>query len=263
VNFQPTPSASALSSHSASSKSVTRRGFLSGTAAVAAAGLSSSWLAANPVHVWGKATPEVIIPRDGYELPKLAYGYDALEPYIDAKTMEIHHTRHHQAYINNVNNALKEYPDLAALSPEQLVQSLDKVPETIRTTVRNNGGGHVNHALFWDIMAPGKGGQPTGPLLAAINGTFGSFENFQSTFNQAAGTRFGSGWAWLVQTDSGLAVTSTANQDCPLMDGQTPLLGLDVWEHAYYLHYQNRRADYVTAWWNVVNWDQVAKRFKA
>jgi Fe-Mn family superoxide dismutase len=198
---------------------------------------------------------------EAYSLPKLAYAYDALEPYIDAQTMEIHHSKHHQAYINNANKVLAEHPAMAAWSPEKLVQSLDQVPEGIRTALRNNAGGHVNHTLFWEIMAPGKGGKPSGKFGEAIQATFGSFENLQTTFNQAATTRFGSGWAWLVISGQGFEVISTANQDSPLMEGKTPLLGLDVWEHAYYLHYQNRRADYIKAWWNVVNWDAVAKRF--
>jgi superoxide dismutase, Fe-Mn family len=198
---------------------------------------------------------------DAYTLPKLAYDYNALEPFIDAQTMEIHHTKHHQAYITNANKVLADHAELAKLSPEKLVQSLDQVPEAVRTTLRNNAGGHVNHTLFWEIMAPGKGGKPQGKLMEAIQSKFESFENFQTAFNQAATTRFGSGWAWLVKSEKGLEVTSTANQDSPLMDGKTPLLGLDVWEHAYYLNYQNRRVDYITAWWNVVNWDAVAKRF--
>lgn len=198
---------------------------------------------------------------EGYTLPKLPYGYDALEPYIDAKTMEIHHTKHHQAYINNLNTALKGHPELAALSAVDLIKKLDAVPEAIRTTVRNNGGGHVNHTMFWNWMGPKKGGEPKGKLSQAINSKFGSFANFQEEFTKAAITRFGSGWAWLIQGTKGLEVISTANQDSPLMTGQTPILGLDVWEHAYYLHYQNRRPDYVKAWWNVVNWTTTSETF--
>ncbi len=198
-----------------------------------------------------------------YSLPALPYPTNALEPHIDARTMEIHHTKHHQAYINNANNALKDLPELAALDAETLIQDLSKVPEAIRTAVRNNAGGHANHSLFWTVMAPNAGGEPTGDLAAAINATFGSFAAFKEKFAAAAATRFGSGWAWLVKANGKLEVTSTPNQDSPLMEGKTPLLGLDVWEHAYYLNYQNRRPDYVTAFWNVVNWPEVARRFSA
>ncbi|MBL8854234.1 MAG: superoxide dismutase [Planctomycetaceae bacterium] len=244
-----------LESHgnSTESLSVDRRKFL-----VAATGAVGAVAALSNSSAFGSGFTSV---ADAYTLPKLAYDYNALEPFIDAKTMEIHHTKHHQAYINNANKVLAEHAELAKLTPEKLVQSLDQVPEAVRTTLRNNAGGHVNHTLFWEVMAPGKGGKPQGKLMEAIQSTFESFENFQTAFNQAATTRFGSGWAWLVKSDKGLEVTSTANQDSPLMDGKTPLLGLDVWEHAYYLHYQNRRVDYITAWWNVVNWDAVAKRF--
>jgi len=203
-----------------------------------------------------------------YTLPPLPYPYNALEPYIDARTMEIHHTKHHQAYINNVNAAIAG-TELENLSVEALIADLSKVPEDKRTAVRNNGGGHANHSLFWTVMAPGAGGTPSGELAEAIAGTFGSFENFKDQFSKAAIGRFGSGWAWLVVSDGKLVVGSTANQDSPLM-GQAvagmagiPILGLDVWEHAYYLHYQNRRPDYVAAWWNVVNWPEVARRFAA
>ncbi len=198
-----------------------------------------------------------------YSLPALPYPTNALEPHIDAKTMEIHHTKHHQAYINNANNALKDFPELAALEAEVLIQDLSKVPEAIRTAVRNNAGGHANHSLFWTVMAPNAGGEPTGELATAINEAFGSFATFKEKFAAAAATRFGSGWAWLVKSGGKLEVVSTPNQDSPLMDGKTPLLGLDVWEHAYYLNYQNRRPDYVTAFWNVVNWPEVTKRFAA
>ncbi len=196
-----------------------------------------------------------------YTLPPLPYAYDALEPHIDAKTMEIHHTKHHQAYINNVNAAIAG-TDYEKMTIEDLITDLAKIPENTRGPVRNNGGGHANHSLFWTIMGPGCGGKPTGDLGAAISGACGSFESFKEQFAKAATTRFGSGWAWLsVGKDKGLVVESTANQDSPLMDGRTPILGLDVWEHAYYLNYQNRRPDYITAFWNVVNWDAVAKRF--
>jgi Fe-Mn family superoxide dismutase len=196
-----------------------------------------------------------------YELPKLAYTYDALEPYIDARTMEIHHTKHHQAYITNLNGALDKHPELAGKPLEALLGDLNTVPEDIRGVVRNHGGGTWNHSMFWEIMAPKAGGAPKGKLAAAIDAAFGSFEAFKTEFEKAANTRFGSGWAWLVKKGSGLAVLSTANQDNPLSDGLTPILGLDVWEHAYYLHYQNRRPEYVSNWWNVVNWDAVAARF--
>ncbi|MBL8888858.1 MAG: superoxide dismutase [Planctomycetaceae bacterium] len=233
-----------------------RRQFLAGTAGAVVTAGAATCLPGTLLQA-----AEFAVVADAYALPKLSYAYDALEPFIDAKTMEIHHTKHHQAYITNANKALAEHAELAKWSPEKLVQSLSEVPEAIRTTLRNNAGGHVNHTLFWEIMSPGKGGKPQGALMEAIQSTFGSFENFQTAFNQAATTRFGSGWAWLVKGEKGLEVTSTPNQDSPLMDGKTPLLGLDVWEHAYYLHYQNRRADYINAWWNVVNWDAVSKRF--
>lgn len=200
-----------------------------------------------------------------HTLPALPYPENALEPYIDAQTMNIHHTKHHQAYVNNLNAALEGLPELAALSLEDLQKSLDKVPEDKRAAVRNNGGGHYNHSLFWTVIGPNKGGAPTGALAEAIDKAFGSFDAFKEAFTKAATTRFGSGWAWLIKkADGSLAVTSTPNQDNPLMDGSgVPLLGLDVWEHAYYLKYQNRRPDYIAAWWNVVNWDEVARRFAA
>lgn len=194
-------------------------------------------------------------------LPQLTYDYAALEPHFDAKTMEIHHTKHHQAYITNLNAAI-DGTALAGLDIEALISDLSQVPDAIRTTVRNNGGGHANHSLFWTVLSPNGGGQPTGALAQAIDATFGSFDAFKTQFETAAKTRFGSGWAWLSKTaDGGLVVGSTANQDSPLMEGNTPLLGLDVWEHAYYLHYQNRRPDYIAAFWNVVDWDAVSSRF--
>ena len=194
-----------------------------------------------------------------YELPDLPYPHDALEPHIDARTMEIHHGKHHAAYIANVNGALEAHPDLAAKSVEDLISDLAAVPDDIRGTVRNNGGGHANHSLFWTVMGPGKGGEPTGALADAIVSAFGSFDDFKSQFATAGATRFGSGWAWLVDNGGALEVMSTPNQDSPLTEGKKPLLGLDVWEHAYYLNYQNRRPDYIAAFWNVVNWDAVAK----
>jgi superoxide dismutase, Fe-Mn family len=204
-----------------------------------------------------------------YTLPPLPYDFGALEPNIDARTMEIHHGKHHAAYVNNLNAALKDHPDFQGKPIEQLIANLAAVPEAVRTAVRNNGGGHANHSLFWQVMKPGGGGEPTGALAAAITADLGGFAAFKEVFAKAGMTRFGSGWAWLVVRGGKLAVTSTANQDSPLMDvveaGQkgTPILGLDVWEHAYYLHYQNRRPDYITAWWNTVNWDEVARRFES
>jgi Fe-Mn family superoxide dismutase len=199
-----------------------------------------------------------------FELPPLPYPEDALEPHIDARTMSIHHDKHHAGYTNNLNKALAGHDDLAAKSVEALLADLNSVPEEIRTAVRNNGGGYANHSLFWKVMGPNAGGEPTGDLADAINAAFGSFDGFKAAFANAAATRFGSGWAWLyVAGDGSLDVRSTANQDTPLMDGDTPILGLDVWEHAYYLNYQNRRGDYVAAWWNVVNWDVVAGNFAA
>jgi Fe-Mn family superoxide dismutase len=198
-----------------------------------------------------------------YTLPALPYPTNALEPHIDAKTMEIHHTKHHQAYINNANKALEAHPQLAALSAEELIRDLSKVPEDIRTVVRNNAGGHANHSLFWTVMAPNAGGAPTGDVASAINAAFGSLDTFKEKFNAAAAGRFGSGWAWLVVSNGKLEVMSTPNQDSPIMDGKTPILGLDVWEHAYYLNYQNRRPDYIAAFWNVVNWPEVARRYGA
>ncbi len=198
-----------------------------------------------------------------YQLPPLPYAYDALEPHIDAKTMEIHHTKHHQAYINNVNKALESHPQLADKPIDDLMRGLASVPEAVRTAVRNNGGGHSNHALFWTVIGPKCSGEPTGPLGEAINTIFGSVETFKQQFAQAATTRFGSGWAWLSVDDGKLVVESTGNQDTPLSEGRTPILGLDVWEHAYYLNYQNRRPDYIAAFWNIVNWDEVTRRFAA
>lgn len=198
-----------------------------------------------------------------YTLPALPYATTALEPHIDARTMDIHHTKHHQAYITNVNKALEGSP-LADKPIDDLVRELNSVPEAIRTAVRNNGGGHSNHSLFWTVMSPTGGGAPTGDLATAITTACGSFDAFKEQFSKAAATRFGSGWAWLsVKPDGSLVVESTANQDSPLSEGRTPILGLDVWEHAYYLHYQNRRPDYVTAFWNVINWAEVARRFAA
>jgi Fe-Mn family superoxide dismutase len=199
-----------------------------------------------------------------YTLPPLPYDYGALEPNIDARTMEIHHTKHHQTYITNLNNALKDHPQHQNKPIEDLIAHLDALPEGIRTAVRNNGGGHANHSLFWQIMKPAGGGEPSGALLQALGADLGGLAAFKDTFTKAALGRFGSGWAWLVLTKDGkLLVSSTANQDSPIMEGQTPVLGLDVWEHAYYLNYQNRRADYIAAWWNTVNWAETARRYTA
>lgn len=196
-----------------------------------------------------------------FELPQLPYAYDALEPHIDRETMNIHHTKHHNTYVTNLNKALEGHADLQGKSLEELISNLDAVPESIRTAVRNNGGGHANHSLFWKILSPNGGGTPSGELLEAINKKFGSFDAFKEEFTKAATGRFGSGWAWLVVNNGELEVTSTPNQDSPLMEGKTPILGLDVWEHAYYLKYQNRRPEYISAFWNVVNWDEVAKLY--
>ena len=197
-----------------------------------------------------------------FELPKLPYAVDALEPYIDAQTMTLHHDKHHQTYISNLNGAIEKHPELADKSLEDLLMDLNAVPEDIRMVVRNHGGGTWNHSMFWEIMGPNAGGAPSGELAQAVDSAFGSFDSFKADFEKAANGRFGSGWAWLVKKGDGLAIVSTANQDNPLSDGATPILGIDVWEHAYYLKYQNRRAEYVTNWWNVVNWDAVAARFK-
>ena len=198
-----------------------------------------------------------------FELPSLPYAYGDLEPSIDAMTMEIHHSKHHNAYVSNLNAALEKHPELAGKSLEDLVSNLATVPEDIQTAVRNNGGGHFNHSLFWTVMAPNGGGEPSGSMAAAISGVFGDFASFKDTFSKAAATRFGSGWAWLGLKEGKLAVLSMPNQDVPMMEGLTPILGLDVWEHAYYLKYQNRRPEYVANWWNVVNWDEVARRYEA
>jgi Fe-Mn family superoxide dismutase len=198
-----------------------------------------------------------------HTLPDLPYAHDALEPYIDTQTMQIHHGKHHQGYVNNLNAALDGHPELQAKSVIDLLKEFDEIPESIQTAVRNNGGGHANHSLFWTVMSPSGGGAPSGELGAAMDSVFGSFDNFKDQFAKAAATRFGSGWAWFGLHGSQLHVGSTPNQDSPYMVGHVPLLGLDVWEHAYYLKYQNRRPDYIAAFWNVVDWDQVAKNFAA
>lgn len=198
-----------------------------------------------------------------HTLPALPYDFGALEPHIDTQTMQIHHGKHHQAYVNNLNAALDKHPELHHKSLEDLLRGLNSVPEAIRAAVRNNGGGHANHSLFWTLMSPQGGGEPSGALASAIKSAFGDFAKFKEQFAAAGTGRFGSGWAWLIASGGRLEITSTPNQDTPLMDGKTPILGLDVWEHAYYLKYQNRRPDYIAAWWNVVNWAEVGKRFAA
>jgi superoxide dismutase, Fe-Mn family len=198
-----------------------------------------------------------------HTLPPLPYSFDALEPYIDAKTMEIHHDKHHGAYVTNLNKALEGHADLQKLSVDELLAQINKVPENIRTAVRNNGGGHMNHSMFWKIMKKGGGGEPKGELADAIKGAFGSFADFKTKFNQAATTRFGSGWAWLMFKGGKLTIESSANQDNPIMEGGKTFFGLDVWEHAYYLKYNNRRPEYLAAWWNVVSWDEINNRYTA
>jgi Fe-Mn family superoxide dismutase len=202
-------------------------------------------------------------PQMTHTLPPLPYAFDALEPYIDAKTMEIHHDKHHNAYVTNLNKALESAPELQNLPVEQLLSQLNKGPDAVRAAVRNNGGGHMNHSMFWKIMKKGGGGEPTGELASAIKSAFGSFADFKTKINQAGIARFGSGWAWLLFRDGKLVIESTANQDNPIIDGGKAFFGVDVWEHAYYLKYQNRRPDYLEAWWNTINWAQVAENFAA
>ncbi len=235
--------------------------FLLGATTVAAA------LGTFPAACAAEVTKESKTKQDGgqepFQLPPLPYAYNALEPHIDAETMHFHHDKHHAAYVKNLNGAVNKHPELKGKSAEELLSNLNSVPEDIRTTVRNNGGGHVNHSMFWQIMSPKGGGEPKGAIASAIKETFGSFDAFKQQFNDAGNKRFGSGWAWLVRNQGGkLQVMSTANQDSPLMEGMYPIMGNDVWEHAYYLKYRNSRADYLNAWWNVVNWDEVNKRFE-
>jgi superoxide dismutase, Fe-Mn family len=196
-----------------------------------------------------------------YELPPLPYDYAALEPYIDATTMTLHHDKHHATYVNNLNAAIEKHPELGKHTAEDLLRNLNSVPEDIRTVVRNNGGGHVNHSMFWNIMKPSGGGEPTGKIAAQIRKDFSDFEAFKKQFNETTAKQFGSGWGWLIWESGKLAITTTGNQDNPLLQGKYPILGNDVWEHAYYLKYQNRRPDYLAAWWNTVNWDEINKRF--
>jgi Fe-Mn family superoxide dismutase len=196
-----------------------------------------------------------------FTLPSLPYAFDALEPHIDTQTMQIHHGKHHQTYVNNLNAAIEKAPELANKTIEELMRGIDAVPESVRSAVRNNGGGHWNHSMFWQIMGPNAGGEPSGKVADAIKTAFGGFDKFKEQWSAAGVARFGSGWVWLLNDGGKLSINSTPNQDNPLMEGKTPVLGLDVWEHAYYLRYQNRRPDYISAWWNVVNWDEVSKRF--
>jgi len=231
-------------------------GLIGGGAGVFVFNLSAS---AELVSDSGVVPPQ---PTSLIEVPPLPYAYEALEPYIDAKTMHFHHDKHHPAYVKNLNAALDKHPELKGKSVESLLQNLNQVPADIRTAVRNNGGGHVNHSMFWKIMKPNGGGEPTGEIATAIVKNFGSFTALKKEFNTAGASRFGSGWVWVIQNRQGkLEVTTTANQDSPLSDGQYPIFGNDVWEHAYYLNYQNRRPDYLEAWWNVVNWDEINHRF--
>jgi Fe-Mn family superoxide dismutase len=259
-------------------KQLSRRNFVTALGSLAAIGALAACGTQSAARELTTAVPAAATPRPAaatpgatpgatpaatgpYVLPPLSYAKEALEPHIDTLTMEIHHDRHHATYVTNLNAAMKDYPDLAAMSVENLLRNLNQVPESVRTAVRNNGGGHANHSLLWEIMGPGGGGEPTGSLGGAIKAAFASFDGFKDQFTKAATGRFGSGWAWLVSDGGALSVASTPNQDTPLMDGKTPILGLDVWEHAYYLKYQNKRADYIAAWFNVVRWDKVAARY--
>lgn len=244
--------------------------FVAGIVLVVVTIFQPQQLAAAPAPVYiaqGNEVQSVVnkgLSANPAQLAPLPYAYNALEKAIDAETMKIHHDKHHKAYVDNLNNALKKYPQLQGRTIEAMLRDLNNIPEDIRTTVRNNGGGHLNHTMFWEIMSPTGGGLPTGNIATEINKTFGSFENFQKQFNTAGGQRFGSGWVWLVRNPKGqLQITSTPNQDSPIMDGLYPIMGNDVWEHAYYLRYQNRRAEYLSNWWNVVNWNEINKRAQA
>jgi Fe-Mn family superoxide dismutase len=237
-----------------------RRGFFTRSATGLAAASAATTLLSG-VRASAQPAAAASAPAGPYTLPKLPYAYDALEPSIDARTMEIHHDKHHKAYLDKLNAAIAKHPGLGKQPAEQLLRNLNAIPEDIRTDVQNQGGGYVNHTFFWKIMGPKQGGQPKGELAQAIDKAFGNFEAFQKKFADAAAKQFGSGWAWLVNGKNGLEVTSTANQNSPLSMGQTPIIGIDVWEHAYYLKYQNKRPDYVAAWWNVVNWDPAAENY--
>lgn len=244
--------------------STSRRSFLAGAASVVAAAWAVPALGQN--NTTGTATAPAAASNGGpFKLPALPYAYDALEPTIDVQTMRIHHDKHHAGYVSKLNAAIEKAPDLKSKSVEELLSDINAVPEEIRTAVRNNGGGHANHTMFWESMVPGGAKAPSGELAEAINAKFGSFDAFKKAFEEAGSTQFGSGWAWLIKPkgQTGVDVINTANQDSPLLEGHTPLLGNDVWEHAYYLKYQNKRGDYLAAWWNVVNWDNVAKRLNA
>jgi Fe-Mn family superoxide dismutase len=238
---------------------LTRRHLLSLAAATPAALLAARTLEPRRALAQTSTTPAGA--NYPHTLPPLPYAFDALEPHIDAQTMQIHHDRHHQTYVTNLNNALKDKPALQSMSAEDLIRNLDKLPDDVKNAVRNNGGGHVNHSMFWNIMKPQGGGQPNGPLADAIMKKFGSFDAMTTAFNDAGTKRFGSGWVWLAVDKNGLHIMDTPNQDNPMMVGHYPVIGNDVWEHAYYLKYQNRRADYLKAWWNVVNWDEANRRY--
>jgi Fe-Mn family superoxide dismutase len=245
---------------SETTSAVDRRGFFTHSAAtLAVTGAAASLL--NTGRAAAQPAASAAAAKGPFTVPKLPYAYDALEPHIDARTMEIHHDKHHQAYVDKLNDAIAKHPELGKKSAEDLIRNLSSIPEDIRTAVQNQGGGHANHSFFWKIMGPKRGGQPKGVLAQAIDKQFGSFDKFQTQFADAAVKRFGSGWAWLVKGKSGLEIVSTANQDSPLSMGAQPIIGLDVWEHAYYLKYQNKRPDYIAAWWNVVNWDQAAENY--
>ncbi|MCT7976298.1 superoxide dismutase [Laspinema olomoucense] len=235
-------------------------GFIGVFLLIACQGMGQTNLSQTPATTTSPGTELSASPA---ELPPLPYPYNALEPHIDAQTMELHHDKHHASYVSNLNKALENNSNLQNQSVEALIRNLNQVPENIRTAVRNNGGGHVNHSMFWEIMSPNGGGEPTGAIAQAINETFGSFKTFQEQFNQAGTSQFGSGWVWLVRNAQGqLEITSTPNQDSPLMDGKYPIMGNDVWEHAYYLNYQNQRGEYLKNWWNVVNWEEVNRRLE-
>lgn len=239
-----------------------RRNFLFLLSATTGAAALGTFSAAHAATSTAESSTKQARAKETFQLEPLPYAYNALEPHIDAATMRFHHDKHYATYIKNLNEAVNKYPQLQNKSAEELLRNINSVPQDVRTKVRNNGGGYVNHKMFWEIMGPNAGGIPTGPIADAINKTFGSFDAFKQQFNAAGAERFGSGWAWLVLNKSGqLQIISTANQDSPVMDGLYPIMGNDVWEHAYYLKYQNRRADYLTAWWNVVNWSEVNKRF--
>ncbi len=247
-------------------RSFSRRGVVGGLAAAGAGAalVTTSRLGGTVKGTTAQATPTTGAPTGPFTLPPLPYDYAALEPHIDTQTMQIHHDKHHQAYVDNLNKAVAELPDLQAMSADELIRNLDQVPEAQRTAIRNNAGGHVNHTLFWELMGPGGGGEPTGPIAEAVAASFGDFTAFQDAVTAAGLGRFGSGWAWVtLGPDGKLAITNTPNQDNPVMeDGPAPILGIDVWEHAYYLKYQNKRKDYLTAWWNTVNWQTVNARYE-